>query len=138
MQWYSAREYLNTYCSAHIFGLQTQTVVASSLLVSAAVSVNALTNYFADSANIDWTVRRTCQPILHCHFAIIQPSTVHVQNPGGWFSLFNMLVLCALLFLALVALERINSETRKLVKVPQAYKLCAAPLHFAPAWPIYH
>jgi hypothetical protein len=90
--WYCARDYLNAYCNVHIFGLKSQSIVASSLIISALVSFNAVTNYFSDSANIDWA------------------------NPGGWFSLLNMLVLAALLFLALVALERINAETTKLVK----------------------
>lgn len=90
--WYSARDYLNAYCNMHVFGMKSQSIVASSLIISAIVSFNAVTNYFADSANIDWS------------------------NPGGWFSLLNMLALAALLFLALVALERINAETKKLVK----------------------
>jgi 4-hydroxybenzoate polyprenyltransferase len=72
--------------------MKAQAIVASSLLISAGVSFNAITNYFSDSTNIDWS------------------------NPGGWFSLFNMLVLAALLFLALIALERINAETTRLVK----------------------
>ena len=90
--WYTARQYLNQYCNAYVFGMRSQTVVASSLIISTLISFNALSNYFGDSANIDWT------------------------NPGGWFSLLNMVVLAALLFLALVALEKINAETTKLVK----------------------
>ena len=90
--WYSARDYLNHYCNTYIFGMKNQAIVASSLIISAIVSFRAVTNHFSDSANIDWS------------------------NPGGWFSLLNMLVLAALLFLALVALERINAETTKLVK----------------------
>ena len=48
--------------------------------------------YFGDSTNVDWS------------------------NPGGLFSLVNMIVLGALVFSALVALERINNETTKLLK----------------------
>ena len=36
--------------NAHIFGMKSQAIVASSLIISAVVSFNAVTNYFADSA----------------------------------------------------------------------------------------
>jgi hypothetical protein len=90
--WYCAREFVNLWTEEYIFGTKAQMVVATSLFISALVSLNAVTNYFSDSANIDWT------------------------NPGSSLSLLNMLTLCALLFLALVALEKINAETTKLVK----------------------
>jgi hypothetical protein len=90
--WYCAREFLNLYTEQHVFGTKSQTVVAISLIISALVSLNAVTNYFSDSENIDWS------------------------NPGSSLSLINMLTLCVLLFLALVALEKINAETTKLVK----------------------
>jgi hypothetical protein len=54
--------------------------------------MQAISNYFADAENIDW------------------------GNPGGWFCLLNMFILLSLLFLALVALERTNKATIKLVK----------------------
>jgi hypothetical protein len=91
--WYSAREYLNLWCTSCLFGPMHQTIVASALGISAMISVNALSQYFSDSTNIEW------------------------DNPGGIFSLLNMLVLCALLFLSLVALEKINAESKKLVRV---------------------
>eukprot|EP01047_Picozoa_sp_COSAG01_P006269 COSAG01_NODE_226_length_21147_cov_59.226435_22_plen_600_part_00 len=97
--WYLARSFLNEYCNCYVFGTRAQTIVASSLVVSTLISFNALANYFADSTNIDWS------------------------DPGGWFSLLNMIVLAALLFLALVALERFNADTKKLVKVLDAVSI---------------
>ena len=49
--WYCARDYLNAYCNVHIFGLKSQSIVASSLIISALVSFNAVTNYFSEIFN---------------------------------------------------------------------------------------
>jgi hypothetical protein len=90
--WFTGRRYFQTYCTMHVFGIKNQVKIATSLLVSAGFSLQAVGNYFSDAENIDWT------------------------NPGGWFCLLNMCILLALLFLALVALERNNKCTVKLVK----------------------
>ena len=54
--------------------------------------MNAISSSFADASAVDW------------------------ENPSTLFSLLNMLVLGVLMFLCLVALERINGETMKLLK----------------------
>jgi hypothetical protein len=90
--WFTGRRYFQTYCMTHIFGVKNQVKIASSLVVAGGFSLQAISNYFADAENIDW------------------------ENPGGWFCLLNMFILLALLFLALVALERTNKATIKLVK----------------------
>jgi hypothetical protein len=54
--------------------------------------LNAISSSFSDAAAVDW------------------------RNPSTLFSLLNMLVLGLLLFLCLVALERINRESVKLLK----------------------
>ena len=94
--WYTAREYLDHYCNIHVFGIKNQAIVFSALIVSAAVSFSAVQTTFsskgAGASSVDW------------------------KNPSTLFSLLNMMVLGMLLFLCLVALERINVETDKLLK----------------------
>eukprot|EP01048_Picozoa_sp_COSAG05_P040598 COSAG05_NODE_20897_length_276_cov_0.581921_1_plen_69_part_01 len=65
-------------------GKKDQFIVASALAMAAVVSVNAIMSYFKDPSQVDWS------------------------DPAPWFSLLNMNVVGSLVFLALVALERIN------------------------------
>eukprot|EP01047_Picozoa_sp_COSAG01_P014698 COSAG01_NODE_721_length_14068_cov_479.648436_5_plen_141_part_00 len=60
--------------------------------MAAVVSVNAIMSYFKDPSQVDWS------------------------DPAPWFSLLNMNVVGSLVFLALVALERINSENKNLLR----------------------
>ena len=89
-----AREYLDHYCNIHVFGIKNQAIVFSALIVSAGVSFSAVQTTFSSKG----------------------PSAVDWKNPSTLFSLLNMMVLGMLLFLCLVALERINVETDKLLK----------------------
>ena len=50
--WFTAREYINMWCKSYVYGIRSQTIVASSLVVSALVAVNAVVNNFSDSENI--------------------------------------------------------------------------------------
>jgi hypothetical protein len=88
---YLAREYLSVLCDATTFGLRNQCIVFSTLVITAGISVNAVTSYFSD-VSIDWS------------------------NPAPLTSLLNMQLIGSLLFLALIAMERMNNETIKLLK----------------------
>jgi hypothetical protein len=90
--WFLGRKYFIQYCNAHVFNIRNQAKVALCLVVTGAFCAQALTNYFADADNIDWS------------------------SPGGWCCLFNMLVLLTCVFFCLVALEQNNKSTVKLVK----------------------
>ena len=90
--WFTARAYIDLYCDTHTLGLKNQAIVFSALIVSGVVSFNAISSSFSDASAVDW------------------------RNPSTLFSLLNMLVLGMLLFLCLVALERINREGVKLLK----------------------
>eukprot|EP01043_Picozoa_sp_COSAG02_P002967 COSAG02_NODE_70_length_42239_cov_15.323090_4_plen_314_part_00 len=83
---------MDLYCDTHILGLKNQAIVFSALLVSVAVAVNAISSSFADASAVDWS------------------------NPSTLFALLNMGVLGMLLFLCLVALEKINLENVQLLK----------------------
>eukprot|EP01046_Picozoa_sp_COSAG06_P051530 COSAG06_NODE_8426_length_2178_cov_8.941151_2_plen_403_part_00 len=90
--WFTGRRYFNQYCNTHVFSLKNQFKIATALVVCGVFSVQAVTNYFDDVENIDWS------------------------NPGGFVCLLNLLVLLGCLFLSLIALERINKCTIKLVR----------------------
>jgi len=85
------RDYFNTLCAKTIFGIKDQLVVFSALVVSGIISAHAITKFFGSTGTVDWS------------------------NPATFASLFNMQVIGGLLFLSLIALERMNNETRKLL-----------------------
>ena len=89
--WYLAREYFCCLNDTKVFGIKDQIIVFSALLISAIISANAIANYFGDE-EVDWS------------------------SPAPLMSLLNMQIIGGLLFLSLVALERMNNETTKLLE----------------------
>eukprot|EP01050_Picozoa_sp_SAG11_P034245 SAG11_NODE_12014_length_726_cov_1.398724_1_plen_231_part_01 len=93
--WYSARCYLQEECEALCFAHKDQLPIAIALVYCAGLSVNALTNYFSDSAAAEVTFN---------------------SSPGILITLYNLVVVGSLLMVAMLALEKINMETSVLLR----------------------
>ena len=89
--WYHTRQFFRQYTGCFVFGTSQQVVVASALLFSVILSATTITKYFGVSGDIDWS------------------------DPGPLISLLNIGVVGALVFLAMLALERINLQDSKIV-----------------------
>eukprot|EP01043_Picozoa_sp_COSAG02_P028661 COSAG02_NODE_1748_length_11073_cov_2.905040_1_plen_1842_part_00 len=90
--WYCVHEFLRLYGEKLVFGGKSQFTVVSSIIWLCMVAFNAIQAVFEGQTEAD------------------------MSDPETLYSLYNVTVMCSMIMLALMALERLNSENEKLLK----------------------
>jgi hypothetical protein len=89
--WCQTREFMNRYFDTFVFDTRNQTSVFLSFVVMSILSLNAVTSYFSDMANVDW------------------------RDPGATHSLLAIVFVYFILGQSLLAMEQINFSQIKLL-----------------------
>eukprot|EP01043_Picozoa_sp_COSAG02_P039587 COSAG02_NODE_3138_length_7298_cov_4.879289_2_plen_1023_part_00 len=90
--WYCVDEFLRLYGDKLVFGSKSQFTVVSSIIWLCIVAFNAIQAVFQGQTEAD------------------------MSDPETLYSLYNVTIMCSMIMLALLALERLNSENDKLLK----------------------
>ena len=99
--WYCVREYVALFGDKLVFGGQSQTTIVSSVVGLVLLAFNAIVQFFRSTKNPEGGQ---------------QQAAADLSDPQTLFSLYNVLVMCSMIILALTALERINYESVSLLR----------------------